>query len=101
MWNLFYGPHRILGNPLYNNDCIYTPNVCVFKSDIDFLDIIKKEDWSSVYIITCAAPNLRDNPKNLMNTYAGKEKAKIEPDELERLLTSRNKKNIFGCCGKK
>ena len=32
MWNVFYSPHRKTANPLYNNDCIYTPNVCVFKS---------------------------------------------------------------------
>lgn len=87
MWNLFYEPHRALGNPLYNKDCIYTPNVCVFKSYIDFPERIKKEDWWSANIISCAAPNLPDNPKSLMNLCAGKEKAKIEPDELEGLLT--------------
>lgn len=54
MWNLFYGPHRDLENPLYNNDCIYIPNVCVFKSDIDFLERIKKEYCGSTNIISCA-----------------------------------------------
>ena len=47
-----YGPHRALKNPLYNNDFIYTPNVYVFKSDIDFPERIKKEDWWSVNIIS-------------------------------------------------
>ena len=29
MWNVFYRPHRKAANPLYNSDCIYTPNVCI------------------------------------------------------------------------
>ena len=86
-----YGPHRALKNPLYNNDCIYTPNVYVFKSDIDFPERIKKEDWWSVNIISWEAPNLPDNPKSLMNPCALKESAKIEPSLLEGLLTVRIK----------
>lgn len=29
----FYTPHRKMDNPLYNDDCLYTPGVVVFKSD--------------------------------------------------------------------
>ena len=36
MWQQFYLPHRRAGNPLYNDDCLYTPDVVVFKSDIVF-----------------------------------------------------------------
>ena len=89
MWNVFYRPHRKTANPLYNNDCIYTPNVCVFKSDTNFPEPLSKEDWSSVNILTCAAPNLRERPSNMMNPYAGNVAAKITPSELETLLTSR------------
>ena len=45
MWNVFYRPHRKTANPLYNNDCIYTPNVCVFKSDTNFPEPLSKKDW--------------------------------------------------------
>ena len=89
MWNVFYKPHRKSANPLYNNDCICTPNVCVFKSDTNFPEPLPKEDWWSVNILTCAAPNLRERPSNMMNPYAGNEAAKITPSELETLLTSR------------
>ena len=89
MWNVFYKPHRKSANPLYNNDCIYTPDVCVFKSDTNFPEPLFKEDWWSVNILTCAAPNLRKHPSNIMNPHAGNTAAKITPLELEKLLTAR------------
>ena len=89
MWNIFYSSHRKTANPLYNNDCIYTPNVCVFKSDTNFPEPLQKENWWSVNILTCAAPNLRERPSNMMNPHAGKVAAKITPTELEKLLTER------------
>lgn len=89
MWNVFYKPHRKAANPLYNNDCIYTPDVCVFKSDTKFPEPLPKNKWWNVNILTCAAPNLREHPSNSMNPYAGDNAAKITTDELENLLTSR------------
>ncbi|MEI3411862.1 MAG: TIGR02452 family protein [Blautia sp.] len=59
MWNKFYKPHRKAGNPLYNDDCLYTPEVIVFKSDISFPERMTEKDWYQVDVITCAAPNLR------------------------------------------
>ena len=89
LWTAFYAPHRKVANPLYNNDCIYTPNIFVFKSDINFPEALPKEDWWRVNILTCAAPNLRERPSNAMNPYAGDKSAKITPTELEKLLTVR------------
>ena len=89
MWNEFYKPHRKASNPLYNNDCIYTPDICVFKSDINFPETLPKDEWWNVNILTCAAPNLRERPSNAMNPYAGNQAAKITPAELEKLLTKR------------
>ena len=89
MWNAFYMPHRKANNPLYNNDCIYTPDVCVFKSDINFPEPLSKTEWWNVNILTCAALNLRERPSNAMNPNAGTTAAKISATELEKLLTSR------------
>ena len=33
MWDGFYTPHRHSGNPLHNDDIIFTPNVQVLKDD--------------------------------------------------------------------
>ena len=92
MWNAFYKPHRKAANPLYNNDCIYTPEVCVFKSDVNFPELLPRNDWWSVNILTCAAPNLRERPSNAMNPHAGFKAAKITPSKLEELLTARIKR---------
>ncbi len=89
MWSAFYSPHRKANNPLYNNDCIYTPDVCVFKSDINFPEPLPQSEWWKVNILTCAAPNLRERPSNAMNPHAGDTAAKISSTELEKLLTAR------------
>ena len=41
-----------------NDDLIYTPGVVVFKTDESAPKLMKKEDWYSVDVITCAAPQL-------------------------------------------
>lgn len=82
MWENFYIPHREMQNPLYNDDCIYTPDVVICKSDISFPERIDEKDWVKVDVITCAAPNLRDKPSNFFNPYAGSKKAVISDDDL-------------------
>ena len=89
MWNAFYKPHRKAENPLYNNDSIYTPGVCVFKGDTNFPELMPKDEWWNVNILTCAAPNLRERPSNTMNPHAGYKAVKITPTDLEKLLTKR------------
>lgn len=75
-WKSFYMPHRRAKTAIYNNDCIYTPSVCVFKSDTSYPIPLVKDRWWNINIITCAAPNLRS---------AGN----IEFAELEKILTLR------------
>ncbi len=89
MWRAFYMPHRDAGDPLYNDDCIYTPDVCVFKSDVSFPERLPERAWWRVNVITCAAPNLREDPSNGMNPCAGNAPAKVTQEELEMLLTNR------------
>lgn len=89
LWGSFYSPHRKAGNPLYNDDCIYTPDVCVFREDTEFPSLLPEEKWWKVNVITCAAPNLRKVPSNAMNPNAGDKAAKVSCRELEKLLTSR------------
>ena len=89
MWKMFYKPHRRAGNPLYNDDCLYTPGVTVFKSDISFPERLEEKDWYQVDVITCAAPNLRDMPSNIMNPFAGNDTVDIEDDDLYALHLQR------------
>lgn len=89
MWNKFYGPHRKAENPLYNDDCIFTPSVKVFKSDINFPELLREDKWWNVDVITCAAPNLRSIPSNRMNPNAGSKNADITYEGLRALHTAR------------
>ena len=57
MLEVFYQPHKLL-NVLYNDDIIYTPDVVVFKEDTSKANMLPKEEWYPVDVITCAAPNL-------------------------------------------
>lgn len=85
----FYGPHRRANDPMYNDDCVFTPSVKIFKSDISFPELLPEEEWWEVDVITCAAPNLRDIPSNRMNPNAGKKKVGITYEELRQLHRSR------------
>lgn len=94
MLNSFYNAHRTQlkkgkMTALYNDDCIYTPNVCVIKSDTKFPVELTAEKRFFVDVITCAAPNLRSKPSNAMNPNSGKVAVKIKNDELKALHTRR------------
>lgn len=84
MWDLFYAPHRAARNPLHNDDIIYTKDVIVFKDD-DYQPLPKT---FAVDVITCAAPNLREQPANPYNPGDGDAK-RISKDELYQLHKQR------------
>lgn len=73
----FYQPHRRMGNPLGNDDCIYTPDVVVFKTDTPYPEELHRKEWYKVNVVTCAAPNLR--------TYRGR----VTQKELKELHEKR------------
>ena len=112
MWNVFYQPHRKSRDPLHNDDCIYTPDVIVCKTDTEQPELMNEKDWYKVNVISCAAPNLRERPSNAMNPMAGAKKVSITPKKLLELhekrmrrildLAAENKNEVvilgaFGC----
>lgn len=92
MHRKFYMPHREADDPLYNDDIIFTPGVKVFKSDSNFPELLQESEWWDVDVITCAAPNLRNVPSNMMNPNAGGSKAEISYEGLRELLSTRIKR---------
>ncbi|MDD2958573.1 MAG: TIGR02452 family protein [Lachnospiraceae bacterium] len=76
-------------NVTYNDDCIYSPGIVVFKSDTDHPEALPEQEWYSIDVITCAAPNLRKNPVNSMNPYGGKKPVELSEDELKALHIKR------------
>ena len=85
MWNGFYMPHRRSGNPLHNDDIIFTPQVQVLKDD----DYNLLEQPFAVDVITCAAPNLREQPANAFNLGDGNQAALITAEQLLALHEQR------------
>lgn len=80
-WNEFYTPNRRANNPLHKDDCIYSPDIVVFKTDDGNYNLMPQRNWYKVDVVTCAAPNLRSNPSNKFNVSDGKS-VDITDDEL-------------------
>ena len=106
MWDGFYGPHRRQGDALHNDDCIYTPDVLVLKTDTAMPSLLADRDRYSVNVITCAAPNLRQKPGDNHKPLKITDKALMELHEkrLSRILDIAYEKGnevvilgAFGC----
>lgn len=58
MHKVFYDPHFRLDDTYANDDAIFTPGVVVFKTDEYKPKMRPEDEWFSVDVITCAAPCL-------------------------------------------
>lgn len=59
-WQRFYNINRERGDSLYDDACIYTPEIIICKSDTDKPARLSRDKWELVDVITIAAPNLRN-----------------------------------------
>ena len=89
MWDGFYQPHRDAHDPIHNDDIIYTPGVTVFKTDTAMPELMPESDWYDVDVITCAAPNLRNQPSNKYNTRDGNKQTVMKDKNLLALHEKR------------
>lgn len=73
----------------YNDDCIQTCDVTVFKSDTAIPVCLPEEEWFDVDVISCAAPNLRymaQNDKNWKRKATDKVLFDIYKKRINRVL---------------
>lgn len=54
----YYQMHRNLKELTYTDACIYTPDITVIKSDTSYPESIPENEWYSVDVLTCPAPNV-------------------------------------------
>lgn len=83
----YYDINKKHGTNLGSDAIIYSPNIYVFK-DKNY-NMLPENDRFYVDIITCAAPNLRENPRNQYNEDASKEKIILTDEELYNIHIKR------------
>ena len=89
-WKRFYNSHRKARTPLHNDDILYTKNITVFKNDTTSPKLLPENEWYNVDVITCAAPNLRENPSNRYNSGDGNQRLILNNEELYSLHEKRD-----------
>ncbi len=71
LWQKYYDVNRAAQNPLHTDACIYSPGVIICKTDDSFPERMPRDQWRTVDVISCAAPNLRSESYNVHNPEAG------------------------------
>lgn len=84
----YYTVNRERGDSIYDDACLYTPEIVVCKSDIDRPARLPRDKWDLVDVITIAAPNLRARPNNEYNP-GDAQPARLTDEELFKLQETR------------
>lgn len=90
-WKKYYEYHRLRRDSRYTDRCIYSPDIVMIKSDVDFPEVMPVSKRIKVDVLTCAAPNLRANQNNFMNAGSAKP-LKVSEDELYEIHLKRAEK---------
>ena len=83
----YYNVNKKYMTNLGSDAIIYSRNVYVFK-DKNY-NMLPVKDRFYVDVLTCAAPNLRENPRNQYNTDASEEKLTLTDEELYNIHVKR------------
>ena len=89
-WDRYYNVNREKKDNRHTDACIYSPGVIICKTDESIPQRMPENDFVTVDVISCAAPNLRNEPANRYNPETGKP-MKMEPQELYDLHVKRAK----------
>lgn len=71
LWDAYYNKNRNAKNVLHTDDCIWSPEIIICKTDESIPNRMEERNWVTVDVISCAAPNLRQNPNNFFNPEGG------------------------------
>lgn len=70
LWEKFYHVNRDAHDPLHTDACIYSPGVVICKTDEDFPARLPPERFVTVDVVSCAAPDLRNQPNVPCEEYS-------------------------------
>ncbi len=71
LWQSFYDVNRAANDVRHSDACIYSPGVVICKTDESLPRRMRADNWVTVDVISCAAPNLRSRPSNQHNPETG------------------------------
>ena len=90
MQDAYYRRHEAICMDYFgNDDCIFSPKVCVIKTDTEKPELLDPKDRYFVDVITCAAPDLRGvskralNPDRVLKLYKKRIRAILETAKKE------------------
>lgn len=90
LWEQYYDVNRATRNPLNTDACIFTPGIVICKTDTDSPERMPEQNWVSVDVISCAAPNLCDVPSNRYNPQNG-DPVKLTAEEQYEIHRKRSR----------
>ena len=88
LWQKYYDVNRAAQDVRHSDACIYSPGVIICKTDESIPRRMPPEDFVTVDVISCAAPNLRNEPANFHNPETG-EPIRMDPDQLREIHMKR------------
>lgn len=88
LWHNYYDVNRAAHDAVHSDACIYSPGVVICKTDESHPQRLAEQDFVTVDVITCAAPNLRHEPANWYNPETG-QPVKMDPQQLLEIHTRR------------
>ena len=88
LWERYYTPNRRAADPLHSDACIWSPGIVICKTDGGLPQRMPPEEWTTVDVISCAAPNLREQTDNVYNPEAAAP-VRLSPDEQYALHLKR------------
>ena len=88
LWQKYYDVNRAAHDVLHTDACIYSPGVIICKTDESIPKRMQPSDFVTVDVISCAAPNLRNEPANYHNPETGKP-VRMDPDRLRNIHMKR------------
>lgn len=81
LYEKYYAANRQVGDNHHTDACIYSPGVIICKTDEHIPQRMQEKDFVTVDVISCAAPNLRNELANRHNPETGKH-IRMEPQKL-------------------
>lgn len=92
----YYSKNRLCATRQYEDICIYSPDIIIFKDDINDYKLLPENEWVKTDVITCPAPNLRKDKNGEFNENDIEQPVpQLSRDEIKKIFDERISLIIF------